>query len=123
MDLLTKYSYKIMIISMPSIKEGLSLVKEHNKKFAGTIAFRNEKLTLPDGSKVALGIDSERWVILYQKIPSKPFTIFEYNAATHSLLVDKKVGSEEDHKTLTTIIKYFFSKADVSDVVTIETKR
>ena len=108
---------------MPSIQEGILSVKEHDKKFAGTIAFRNEKLTLPDGSKVALGIDSERWVVLYQKVSSAPFVMYEYNASNDFLLVDKKPGTKDDFKVLTKIVNYFISKAEISDVVTIEVKK
>ncbi|MFC1559643.1 hypothetical protein ACFLZ2_00490 [Candidatus Margulisiibacteriota bacterium] len=108
---------------MPTIQQHLTVVKEHDKKFAGTIAFRNEKLTLPDGSKVAIGIDSERWVILYQRTPSAPFVMFEYNADNHMLLVDKVQGTDKEYKILSGILDYFFSHADVSDVVTIEVKR
>jgi hypothetical protein len=108
---------------MSTIQQNLSAVKKHDRRFAGTIAFRNEKLTLPDGSKVAIGIDSERWVVLYQKTPATPFVIYEYNADTHLLFVDKKQGGDEDYRLLSKIVNYFFSHADVSDVVTIEVKR
>lgn len=105
---------------MPTIEQSLNLVKDVDKKFAGTIAFKNEKLSLPDGSKVAIGIDGERWVILYQKNSSVPFVMFEYNAQNHHLLVDKKHATDDEHRTLSEIVRYFFSHAEVTDVVTIE---
>jgi len=108
---------------MPSVKNTLSLVRDHDKKFAGTIAFRNEKITLHDGSKLAIGIDSERWVILYQKAPSEHFVIYEYNAETHTLFVDKKPGTEDDYNMMVKLVNNFLEHAEVSDVVTIEAGR
>jgi len=91
-----------------------------NKEFTGTVAFRNEKLTLPDGSKVAIGIDGERWVIVYQAAPKMPFIVYEVNASRHTVIVDKKAGGVRDYEKVREIINYFFKNAQVDDVVTIE---
>lgn len=105
---------------MPTIKQSLSQVTNIDKEFAGTIAFRNEKLSLPDGSKVAVGIDGEIWVIVYQEAPHTPFIVCEYNAETQVLIVDNKKGLEEDLEKVKKIVNYFLEHAEVDDVVTIE---
>lgn len=105
---------------MPTIKQNLQLINRVDNEFAGTVAFRNENLTLPDGSKVAIGIDRDIWVIVYQGSPNTPFTVYEFNASRKSLLVDKKHGQQEDLQKVKGIISYFFEHADVDDVVTIE---
>ena len=105
---------------MPTIKQNLTHVSQLNKEFIGTVALRNEKLCLPDGSKVALGVDGERWVIVYQQAPALPFTVYEYNVSKQSILVDKAHGTPNDMEKVKQIINYFFEHADVDDVVTIE---
>ena len=105
---------------MPTIKQSLSQVTNIDKEFAGTVAFRNEKLCLPDGSKVAIGIDGERWVIVYQESPHTPFVVCEYNAEAQTVVIDKKKGGEEDMEKVRKIANYFLEHAEVDDVVTIE---
>lgn len=104
---------------MPSIKQCLSLVNTINREFAGTVAFKNDKLTLPDGSKVALGIDSDLWVLVYQKFSGENITVYEFNSRTGSILVDKKRGTDNDKIFVRNVIKNFFAHADMDDVVTI----
>jgi len=116
-DILSLWDYDF---HMPNIKQGVSSVKLLDKGFSGTVAFKSDKISLPDGSKVAVGIDNERWVILYQKTADSHLVIYEYNAEKRTLLVDKKKGSDEEHKMLSKIVNYFFKNADVDDVVTIE---
>ena len=108
---------------MPSIKQSISTVARIDREFTGTVAFRNEKLTLPDGSKVAIGIDGERWVIVYQQALKSPFIIYEYNSSRATLLIDKKHGSPQDMERVMQIVSYFFENAEVEDVVTIESGR
>jgi|WetSurMetagenome_2_1015567.scaffolds.fasta_scaffold423600_1 hypothetical protein len=104
---------------MPSIKQCLSLINTIDREFAGTVAFKNDKLTLPDGSKVALGMDRELWVLVYQKFSGENITVYEFNTKTGSVLVDKKLGTEKDKKFVKDVIKNFFEHADMDDVVTI----
>ncbi len=104
---------------MPSIHQGLSQVPNIDKEFVGTVALRNEKITLPDGSKVAIGIDGDHWVIVYQSAPHQPFAMYEFNASKKTVLVDKIPGSAPDIEKVRQIVNYFFANTDVDDVVTI----
>jgi hypothetical protein len=108
------------VVLVPTIRNDLSLTTNIDKEFVGTVAFKNEKLSLPDGSKVAIGMDGEYWVIVYQESASTPFIICEYNADKDSLIVDKKVGSSRDKVKVKKIVDYFFEHAEVDDLVTIE---
>ena len=104
---------------MPTIKQNLSSVSLMDREFVGTVALRNEKLTLPDGSKVAIGIDGDFWVIVYQQTQKDPIVVYEYNATKRSVLVDKKYGTPKDIETVRNIAKYFFEHTEVEDLVTI----
>ena len=90
-----------------------------DKNFVGTIAFRSEELTLPDGSKMALGIDGGHWVLVYQPGAGSAFRVFEYDQHDCKIVVDKKAGSTEDIKTFKKLIGYLFESAEVDDLVTI----
>ena len=105
---------------MPTIKQNISHITNIDKEFTGTIAFRNEKLCLPDGSKVAIGIDGERWVIVYQEAAHTPFVVCEYNAEKQTALIDKKHVETETLDRIKKIVAYFFEHAEVDDLVTIE---
>lgn len=105
---------------MPSVSQSLSNIPATDKHFVGTVAFRNEKLTLPDGSKVAIGIDGDLWVIVYQHAPKTSFVVYEYNASKGTVIVDKRPGHAEDKERVKTIVDYFFENAQVDDLVTIE---
>lgn len=105
---------------MPTIKQSLINVSAIDNGFAGTVAFRNEKLCLPDGSKVAIGIDGERWVIVYQQAPKTPFIMYEYSVEKQLILVDKKQGHPQDLQKVKEIVNYFLENAQVDDLVTIE---
>jgi len=105
---------------MPSISQSLGFVSNTDKEFIGTVTFRNEKLSLPDGSKVAIGIDDGMWVIVFQEANKQPFIVYEYNSSKNTILVDKKVGGQQEIERVVGIVKYFFEQADVDDVVTIE---
>jgi len=105
---------------MPTIKQNLSFTNRTDREFVGTVAFRNEKLSLPDGSKVAIGIDGERWVIVYQEAPQSPFVVYEFNANKHTVIVDKKLGEPADVDRVKKIVSYFYENAQIEDVVTIE---
>jgi hypothetical protein len=108
------------VVLVPTIKQSLSHITNTDKEFIGTIAFRNEKLCLPDGSKVAIGIDGERWVIVYQEAPHTPFVVCEYNAEKQTALIDKKHVEADTMDRIKNIVAYFFEHAEVDDLVTIE---
>jgi hypothetical protein len=90
-----------------------------DRNFVGTIAFRSEELTLPDGSKMALGIDGGHWVLVYQKGAGSAFQVFEYDQPSRNILVDKKAGSAEEIKTFKQLLAYLFANAEVDDLVTL----
>jgi len=104
---------------MPTIKQNLAFVSRTDREFVGTVAFKNEKLCLPNGSKLALGIDGSRWVIVFQQAPNEPFIVYEYSADKQTVLVDKNVGGPEDIKRVRQLVAYFFDHAQIDDVVTI----
>jgi hypothetical protein len=101
------------------VKETISSVKIEDQNFVGTVAFRSENLALPDGSKIALGVDDGRWVLIYQKPAGREISCFEYDSHDRKLLVDKKTGVKEDLILLNNLVSYFFENADVEDLVTI----
>ena len=104
---------------MPTISESLSEVNIEDENFVGTVAFRSESRSLPDGSKIALGIDDGRWVLIWQKAKSREIICFEYNSRDRKLLVDKKFGGSEELDQMNRLVSYFFENADVDDLVTI----
>jgi hypothetical protein len=104
---------------MALVRQGIAQTTGIDKEFVGTISFRNEKLTLPDGSKVAIGIDSDVWVIVYQQAPKSPFIVYEFNATKGTVVVDKKPGKAEDMTNVRRIVNYFFDHTEVDDLVTL----
>ncbi len=105
---------------MAKLDEALAAVninEDHN--FVGTIAFRNEQLTLPDGSTIALGIDGGHWVLVYQKGKGAQFRVYDYDGHTKLFRVDKKPGADKDLAEMKRLVKYFFSNAHTEDLVTI----
>lgn len=105
---------------MPTIKQDISHVASIDREFVGTVAFKNEKLGLPDGSKVAIGMDGSLWVIVYQEAPHMPFVVCEYNAEKNTVVIDKKMGGAGDMDKVKKIVSYFFEQAEIDDLVTIE---
>lgn len=105
---------------MPTIKQNLSHITNVDREFAGTVAFKNEKLSLPDGSKVAIGMDGGFWVIVYQEAPHLPFVVCEYDAEKQTVIIDKKAGGSSDLAKARKIVNYFFEHAQLDDLVTIE---
>ena len=104
---------------MPTISNILSKVKFEDENFVGTIAFKSEEITLPDGSKMAIGIDHGHWVLIYQEPRTHEVMCFEYNEHKNKILKDKKDGTKEDILEMCRLISYFFDNALVDDVVTI----
>lgn len=104
---------------MSTIRESLAEVNIEDESFVGTVAFRSESQSLPDGSKIALGIDDGRWVLIWQKPGSREIICFEYNSRDRKLLVDKKLGGSEELEQMNRLVSYFFENADIDDLVTI----
>ena len=94
-------------------------IEKLDKNFVGTIAFRSEEINLPNGSKMALGIDDGHWVLVYQKETKAPFQVFEYDWHAKKILVDRKPGSDKDFQEFKKLISYFLKNATVEDLVTI----
>ena len=90
-----------------------------DKKFVGTIALRSESVLLPDGSKMALGIDGGLWVLVYQKEGGSPFKVFEYDHPAQKIIVDKKSGGLAEINLFKSLVKYFIKEAKVEDLVTL----
>lgn len=105
-----------MLTKIAEYVEKIDLI---DKNFIGTIAFCNEEVCLPDGSKMALGIDDGHWVLVYQKEAKSTFRLFEYDLHGQKIFVDKKSGGLEDIKYFKKLVKYFISNALVEDLVTI----
>ncbi|OGC11871.1 hypothetical protein A3K48_05215 [candidate division WOR-1 bacterium RIFOXYA12_FULL_52_29] len=104
---------------MTKITELLEGIDVLDKKFIGTIAFRDEELTLPDGSKVALGLDDGHWVLVYQEKAGASFEIFDYSAHDRKLFVDKKPGGTGDLVRFKKIVHYFLAHGQTTDLITI----
>lgn len=104
---------------MPVLARYLEKVDFQDKQFIGTIALRSEEITLPDGSKMALGIDDGHWVLVYQKAPGAPFQAFKYNQHENKIEVDQKPGGEREFKIFRKHIEYFFTHAEIEDLVTL----
>ncbi|PIS30229.1 hypothetical protein COT42_03375 [Candidatus Saganbacteria bacterium CG08_land_8_20_14_0_20_45_16] len=85
----------------------------------GTIAFRSEDISLPNGSKMALGIDGGHWVLIYQKEAGAHFCVYNFLQAEKKLLVDEKLGGEKELQEFKTLVNYFFENANINDLVTI----
>ncbi|MCU0640870.1 MAG: hypothetical protein MUC35_02135 [Candidatus Margulisbacteria bacterium] len=104
---------------MTRLANYLETVDVRDRQFVGTIAFRNEELTLPDGSKLALGADSGHWVMVFQEQPGAAFEIIEYDQHSGKVFVDKKPGGPAELKRFKQRLRYFFAHARVADLVTI----
>lgn len=104
---------------MTKIADYLGRVDFEDKRFIGTITFRSEEISLPDGSKMALGIDGGHWVLVYQKGAGTPFTHFECDFSDKKILLDNKPGGAEEFKRFRDLINYFFTHAQVDDLVTL----
>lgn len=104
---------------MPKIVDYLKTIDLEDAKFIGTIAFRSEEITLPNGSKMALGIDDGHWVLVYQEKAGTAFQVYECDWPERKIFIDKKPGGPEEFKTFKKLVNYFFSEANTEDLVTI----
>ncbi|MFC1540461.1 hypothetical protein ACFL4J_00300 [Candidatus Margulisiibacteriota bacterium] len=90
-----------------------------DRQFMGTVAFRSEEFTLPDGSKMALGIDDGHWVLIYQGTAHAHFHVYKYDQEESKIYVDQKTGGKEEIKIFKKYLAYFFKHASVEDLVTL----
>ena len=104
---------------MPTITDYLERVDYQDTKFIGTLALRSEELTLPNGSKMALGIDDGHWVLVHQKEAGAPFRHYECDLAEKKIILDNKTGGEREFAEFKQLINYFFTHAMVDDLVTL----
>ena len=104
---------------MTVIAKYLERVKFQDKQFVGTLAFRSEEFALPDGSKIALGIDDGIWVLIYQS-PSEPqIKVYKYDQHEDKLVVDQKQGKEKEQVEFRKHVEYFLDHARVDELVTL----
>jgi len=104
---------------MAKLAEYLEKINFEDKNFMGTIALRSEEITLPDGSKIALGIDDGHWVLVYQEGAGMPFKVFEYDQHTKKIHLDTKPVEGEEFQQFKKLVNYFVASARTEDLVTI----
>lgn len=104
---------------MPNLSSCLEKVEFTDRRFVGTIALRSEEITLPDGSKMALGIDGGHWVLVFQEKAGAAFKVYEFDRQEYLIKLDKKTGGEEEIKTFKQLVRYFFEQAEVENLVTL----
>jgi hypothetical protein len=104
---------------MSRLAEYLEKVDSRDDRFVGTVAFRNEEIILPDGSKMALGIDDGHWVLVYQEKAGSAFQVFECDWHNRKIWLDKKAGAEKEFNFFKSRLKYFFSSSQLNDLVTL----
>lgn len=104
---------------MTKLGEYIQNVSFQDKTFIGTVAFRSEEKTLPNNSKVALGIDGDHWVLVYQEKSGAHFQVFECDWTERKVVVDKKPGGAEELKLFKQLVAYFIKEAQVEELVTI----
>ncbi|MFH1541952.1 MAG: hypothetical protein ABIE84_02550 [bacterium] len=104
---------------MPSIAKYTEKVDFLDKTFVGTITFRSEEFALPDGSKMALGIDGSHWVLVIQKSHKADFHVYKFDQKENKISVDEKAGGTADIEKFKKHIRYFFEQAKVDELVTL----
>jgi len=105
--------------SMPKLDNYLQSVDFQDKNFIGTVTFKSEEIALPDGSKIALGIDDGHWVLVYQKGSGASFKVYRYNQLENRIHVDQRPGGEKDMGEFKSHVNYFLRNAQVEDLVTL----
>ena len=104
---------------MTKLANYMAKVDFTDRQFMGTVAFRSEEFTLPDGSKMALGIDDGHWVLIYQKSAHAAFQVYKYDQGEGKIYLDQKVGGQEELKAFKKHLAYFFKHASVEVLVTL----
>jgi len=101
---------------MTKVAESLEGINFQDQHFVGTIALKSEDITLPDGSKMALGIDGSHWVLIYQK--EETFKLFQYFQKNNSIKVDHNDGTAKDLEQFKKLVNYFLASAHTEQLVT-----
>lgn len=104
---------------MGLLNQHLEHINFLDKHFIGTVALKNEEIALPDGSKMALGIDDGHWVLIYEKPPKQHFKVFKYDNHEKKLMVDQKNGGSKDLEEFKKHLAYFFDHVRTEDLVTL----
>ncbi len=104
---------------MSVISRSLDNINFTDKHFVGTVAFRSEDQTLPNGSKMALGMDDGHWVLIHQAPPEMEMTVYKYDHHEKRIAVNQKGGGEKEICELMKLMKYFFEHARTEDLVTL----
>lgn len=104
---------------MEALKSSVTLAGLDGRHFSGTITHRNDEHTLPDGSKMSLGVDGRRWVLLYQMPSSGTFQQYLYDAETGYIEIDGVHGSISDVQMMMRHIDYFFANTEREELVTL----
>ncbi len=105
---------------MERIISSITLAGLDGKHFSGTVTLRDDDRTLPDGSKMSLGVDGRRWVLLYQMSTSATFQQYLYDAETGYIEVDGSRGSVADVHVMMRHIDYFFAHTNREELVTLQ---
>ena len=104
---------------MTVVAKYLERVKFQDKQFIGTFAFRSEEFCLPDGSKIALGIDDGLWVLIHQNPADPRIKVYKYDQHEDKIFIDQKPGGEKELKEFQKYLGYFLNHAKVEDLVTL----
>jgi hypothetical protein len=104
---------------MSVISQSLDNINFLDKYFVGTITFRSEEQTLPNGSKMALGLDDGHWVLIHQKAPDMEMKVYKYDHNEKQIVIDQKNGGEKEIAEFMEQLKYFFTHARTEDLVTL----
>jgi hypothetical protein len=104
---------------MSSLSKQLERINFQDKHFIGTVAFKNEERTLPDGSKIALGIDDGHWVLIHQPPAGQRIAVYKYDRHENKLMIDERSGGEKELADFLAHLKYFFDHAKTEDLVTL----
>ena len=104
---------------MAVVAHTLEAIVNHDFNFVGTIAFRNEEVTLPDGSKMALGIDGAHWVLIHQQPNGQRCTAYNYDHDAKKISIDQNVGGTKEVAEFKKLLGYFFAHAKTEDLVTL----
>lgn len=96
--------------------DNINFLDQH---FVGTVALKNEELTLPNGSKMALGIDDGHWVLIYQSSKTYALDVYKYDNHEKKIFIDEKQGKDADLAKFKELLNYFFEHARTEDLVTL----
>ncbi|MBU0671404.1 MAG: hypothetical protein KJ732_00080 [Candidatus Margulisbacteria bacterium] len=104
---------------MALLNKHLENIHFQDKHFIGTVTFKNEELALPDGTKMALGMDDGHWVLIYQRPAEQHMKVYKYDHHDKKIMVDQKAGQEKDLDEFMAHLSYFFENTRTEDLVTL----